>query len=185
MTFTSLGRSIKVQTWFLSKFSNSLYMALTQLESERACPTSRGSKIATKSVFKKQERWADLEEWVTISFMLPMICWGGCTFWMWEGAPGLEMIYPSICDASAATVEEVVAWGASASSVKVWTCSGDDVDGSSGSSLSLSMPYSPSSTKMLSAISLSPAHSTTPRGQGAVSSKVASHDSTMVLFSKL
>jgi hypothetical protein len=31
-------------------------MALTQLESERACPTSRGSKRATKSVFEKQER---------------------------------------------------------------------------------------------------------------------------------
>jgi hypothetical protein len=31
-------------------------MTLTQLESKRACPTSRGSKRATKSVFKKQER---------------------------------------------------------------------------------------------------------------------------------
>jgi hypothetical protein len=31
-------------------------MALTELESERACPTSRGSKRATKSVFEKQER---------------------------------------------------------------------------------------------------------------------------------
>jgi hypothetical protein len=29
---------------------------LTQLESERVCPTSRGSKRATKSVFEKRER---------------------------------------------------------------------------------------------------------------------------------
>jgi hypothetical protein len=56
MTFTSLEGSTKVQTWFLSKFSNSSCMALTQLESERACPTSQGSKRATKSVFEKQER---------------------------------------------------------------------------------------------------------------------------------
>jgi hypothetical protein len=69
--------------------------------------------------------------------------------------------------------------------VEAGTCSGDDVDGSSGSSLSPSMPYSPSSTKMLSSISLSPAHAKTPQGQGAVSSKVTSHDSTTVLVSKL
>jgi hypothetical protein len=56
MTFTSLGGSTKVQTWFLSKFSNSSCMALTQLESERAYPTSQGSKMAKKSVFAKQER---------------------------------------------------------------------------------------------------------------------------------
>jgi hypothetical protein len=31
-------------------------MALTQLESESVCPTSRGSKRATNSVFVKQER---------------------------------------------------------------------------------------------------------------------------------
>jgi hypothetical protein len=48
---------------------------------------------------------------------------------------------------------------------------GDNVDGSSDSSSSPSMPYSPSSTIMLSSISLSPAHSMTPRGQGAVLSK--------------
>jgi hypothetical protein len=29
---------------------------LTQLDSERACPTSRGSKRATKTVFEKQDR---------------------------------------------------------------------------------------------------------------------------------
>jgi hypothetical protein len=29
---------------------------LTQLESERVCPTSQGSKRITKSVFEKQER---------------------------------------------------------------------------------------------------------------------------------
>jgi hypothetical protein len=29
---------------------------LTKLESERVCPTSRGSKRTTKSVFMKQER---------------------------------------------------------------------------------------------------------------------------------
>jgi hypothetical protein len=56
MTFTSLGDSTKVQTWFLSKFSNSSCMALTQLESESACPISRGSKSATKSIFVKQVR---------------------------------------------------------------------------------------------------------------------------------
>jgi hypothetical protein len=31
-------------------------MALTQLKSEIVCPTSRGSKRATKSVFERQER---------------------------------------------------------------------------------------------------------------------------------
>jgi hypothetical protein len=31
-------------------------MALIQLKSERACPTSRGSNKATKRVFVKQER---------------------------------------------------------------------------------------------------------------------------------
>jgi hypothetical protein len=46
------------------------------------------------------------------------------------------MISPSTRDASTATVEEVVARGASASSVEVGTSSGDDVDGSSGSSSS-------------------------------------------------
>jgi hypothetical protein len=53
ITFTSRGGSTKVQTWFLSKFSNSSCMALTQLKSERACPTSRGSNKATKRVFVK------------------------------------------------------------------------------------------------------------------------------------
>src|SRR6185503_5266450 len=41
------GGSTKTQTWFLSKFSSSSCMALTQLESERACPISLGSKEAT------------------------------------------------------------------------------------------------------------------------------------------
>jgi hypothetical protein len=117
-------------------------MALTQLESERACPTSRGSKRVTKSVFEKQERWAGLKERATLSFKLPMICWGGCTFWMWEGAPSSEMISPSTCGTSTVVVEEVVAWEASASSVEAGTSSGDDVDGSSGSSSSPSTPCS-------------------------------------------
>jgi hypothetical protein len=45
--------------------------------------------------------------------------------------------------------------------VEARTGSGDDVEGSSGSSLSPSTPYSPSSTKMLSSIFLSPTHSKT------------------------
>jgi hypothetical protein len=53
MTFTSLRGSTKVQTWFLSKFSNSSYMALMQLKSERACPTSRGSKRGNKECIRK------------------------------------------------------------------------------------------------------------------------------------
>jgi hypothetical protein len=96
-------------------------MALTQLESKRACPTSWGSNKATKRVFVKQERWAGLEYHVTLSFRLPMICWGGCDFWMWEGAPWLEMISPSTYDASATAMEEVVVWRASALSVEVGT----------------------------------------------------------------
>jgi hypothetical protein len=71
------------------------------------------------------------------------------------------MISPSTRDASTAAVEEVVARGASTSSVEERTGLGDDVEGSSGSSSSPSMPYSPSHTKMLSSISLSPAHSMT------------------------
>jgi hypothetical protein len=43
------------------------------------------------------------------------------------------MISPSTHDASTAAVKEVVASGASASSVEVGTSSSDDVDGSSGS----------------------------------------------------
>jgi hypothetical protein len=104
---------------------------------------------------------------------------------MWEGAPCSEMISPSTYDASTTAVEEVVAWGASASSVEAWTGSGDDVAGSSTSSSSPSMPYSPSSTKILSSISLSPAHWKTSRGQGAISLKVTSDDSTMVLVLRL
>jgi hypothetical protein len=84
-------------------------MALTQLKSEIMCTTSEGSKRATKSVFEKQKRWANLEECVTLSFRLHMFSWGGCAFWMWEGSPSLEMISPSTRDASAAGVEEVVA----------------------------------------------------------------------------
>jgi hypothetical protein len=74
---------------------------------------------------------------------------------------------------------------ASTSSVEAGTSSSDDVEGSSGSSSSPSKPYSSSSTKILSSFSLSPAHSKTSRGQVAVSSKVTSHDSTMVLVSRL
>jgi hypothetical protein len=47
------------------------------------------------------------------------------------------MISPSTCDTSTAAVEEVVAWGASASSVEAGTNSGDDVEGRSGSFSSL------------------------------------------------
>jgi hypothetical protein len=39
------------------------------------------------------------------------------------------MISPSTRDASTAAMEEVVAWGASASSVEAGTRSGDGVDG--------------------------------------------------------
>jgi hypothetical protein len=159
MTFTSLGGSTKVQNWFLSKLSNSSCMTLTQLELERVCPIYQGSKRVTKRVLVKQERWADLKDCVTLSFRLPMICWDGCAFWMWEGAPCSKMISPLTCDASTAVVEEVVAWGASTSSVEAGTCSGDDVEVSSDSSLSPSTPYSPSSTKMLSSIFLLHAHS--------------------------
>jgi hypothetical protein len=155
ITFTSLGGSTKVQTWFLLKFSNSSCMALTQLKLERVCTTSWGSNKATKSALIKQETW--------------------------EGAPYSEMISPSTRDASIAVVEVVVDWGASASSVEAGTSSGVDVDECSGSSSSLLKPYSSSSTKMLSSISLSPAHSNTSWGQGVVSSKVTSCDSTMVL----
>jgi hypothetical protein len=48
-------------------------MALTQLESERACLTSQVSNKAMKSVLVKQERCANLEDRVTLSFKLPMI----------------------------------------------------------------------------------------------------------------
>jgi hypothetical protein len=92
---------------------------------------------------------------------------------------------PSIRDASTAAVKDVVARGGSASSVDAGTSSGDDIDGSSGSSSSQSKPYSSSSTKMLYSTSLSSAHSKTSRGQGAVLSKVTSHDSITVLVSRL
>jgi hypothetical protein len=105
---------------------------------------------------------------------------------MWEGAPYSEMISSSTRDTSTAAVKEVVAWGASTSSVEAGTSSGDDVDGSSGSSSSLLKPYSSSSIKMLSSISLSPAHLRTLWGQGAVSSKVTSDDSiTMGVLSEV
>jgi hypothetical protein len=102
---------------------------------------------------------------------------------MWDGAPCL--ISPSTRDTSTAVVDEVVARGASALSVKAGTSSGDDVEGSSGSSSSPSKPYCSSFTKMLSSISLSPAHSKTSRGQGVVLLKVTSYDSTTVLVSML
>jgi hypothetical protein len=62
---------------------------------------------------------------------------------MWEGAPGLKMISPSTHDTSTADVEDVVAWGASASSVEAGTTSSGDVEGSSGSSSSPLTPCSP------------------------------------------
>jgi hypothetical protein len=49
-------------------------MALTQLESESACITSRGSNRATNNVLVNLDRCADLEDHVTLSFKLPMIC---------------------------------------------------------------------------------------------------------------
>jgi hypothetical protein len=66
---------------------------------------------------------------------------------------------PSTSDASTVVVEEVIALGASALSLKVGTSSDNDVEGSSDSSSPSSKPYSSSSTKMLSSISLSPTHS--------------------------
>jgi hypothetical protein len=69
--------------------------------------------------------------------------------------------------------------------VKAGTSLDDDVNGSSDSSSSLLKPYSSSVTKMLSSISLSPAHSKTSQGQGAVSSKITSYDSIMMLVSRL
>jgi hypothetical protein len=104
---------------------------------------------------------------------------------MWEGAPWSEVISPSARDASTAAVEEVVAWEASTSSVEEGTSSGDDVDKNSGSSSSRSNLYSSSSIKMRSSISLSPAHSKISWGQGAVSLKVTSHDSIIMLVSKV
>jgi hypothetical protein len=38
------------------------------------CPTSRGSNRATNRVLVKQDKCVDLEERVTLSFRLPMIC---------------------------------------------------------------------------------------------------------------
>jgi hypothetical protein len=73
ITFTPVGGSTKVQIWFLSKFSNSSCMALTQLESERGYAIYRGSNKEIKSVLVKQERCADLEDRITLSFKLPMI----------------------------------------------------------------------------------------------------------------
>jgi hypothetical protein len=70
----------------------------------------------------------------------------------------------TLLSTSTAVVEEVVACGASASSVKAGTNSGDDVEGRRGSSSSPSKPCSYSSIKILSSISLSLAHSKTSRG---------------------
>jgi hypothetical protein len=64
--------------------------------------------------------------------------------------------------------------------------SGDEVDaGVICSSSSPLKPYRSSSAKILSSISLALAISKTSRGQGIVSSKVTSHDSTMLLVSRL
>jgi hypothetical protein len=147
MTFTSLRGSTKLQTWFLSKFSNSSCMTLTQFKLKRACPISRGSKRVTKNVFMKQERWADIEDRVTISFRLHLICWGICAFWMWEEVTDSEMISSSTYDVSTVTVKEVVAWGGSASNMKTVTWLDDNIEENSGLSLSLLIPYDPSSMK--------------------------------------
>jgi hypothetical protein len=105
---------------------------------------------------------------------------------MWDGAPFLKLISPSISDARTPTEEDVVASGASASSVDAGTSLRDEVDaGAICLSSSPSMSYSSSSTKILSSIFLSLALSKTSRVQGAISSKVTSHDSTMVLVSRL
>jgi hypothetical protein len=48
-------------------------MALTQLESESACPTSQGSNRAINRVLVKHDTCAGLEERVILSFKLPMI----------------------------------------------------------------------------------------------------------------
>jgi hypothetical protein len=114
ITLTPWAGSNKVQTWFLSKFSNSSWWTLTQLKLERACPTSEGSNRATNRVLIKQDRWDDPKDRVTLSFRLPMTYWGRCVFWMWEGAPCSKMISPSTHDASTAAVEEVVDYVASA-----------------------------------------------------------------------
>jgi hypothetical protein len=105
---------------------------------------------------------------------------------MWDGTPFSELISASILEACTPVEEEVAAWGASTSSVEARTCPSDEVDaGAICSSSSPSKLYSSSYTEILSSISLSPALSKTSRGQGAVSSKVISHDSTMVLVSRL
>jgi hypothetical protein len=64
--------------------------------------------------------------------------------------------------------------------------SGDEVDaGAICLSSSPLKPYRSSSAKILSSISLALAISKTSRGQGIVLSKVTSHDSTMLLVSRL
>jgi hypothetical protein len=50
---------------------------------------------------------------------------------MWDGAPCSELISPSTNDSSTDVVEEVVAYGSSASSVEEGTDLGDDIEGSS------------------------------------------------------
>jgi hypothetical protein len=55
---------------------------------------------------------------------------------MWEEALWSEMISPSTRDASTAALEEVVAWGAFASSVKAVTELSGDIEGSSDTSSS-------------------------------------------------
>jgi hypothetical protein len=49
MGWQSGGGGSKTQTWFLSKFSNSSCIAMTQSELDSVCPTSQGSKEATKA----------------------------------------------------------------------------------------------------------------------------------------
>jgi hypothetical protein len=96
-----------------------------------------------------------------------------------------KLISPSTHNASTAAMEKVVAWWAFVSSVDEGTGSGNDVDGSSDPSSSQSKPYSSSSIKMLSSISLSLAQSKTSRGPWAVSLKVTSYDSITVLVLRL
>jgi hypothetical protein len=47
---------------------------ITHPESESACPISPGTNRATNSVLVKRDRCADLEDRVTLSFKLLMIC---------------------------------------------------------------------------------------------------------------
>jgi hypothetical protein len=111
MTFTSLEGLTKFQTWFLSKFSISPCMALTQLESKK-----RVQHLKAQRGQQRVYLWNMRDEQIlrTMSpfhseYLRSAKVDGGCAFWMWEGAPDLEMISPWTRDASTVVVEEVVA----------------------------------------------------------------------------